>query len=98
MGKFSGNLALLERYVHHGITAPVLPHSRPRQCARDTAAQPLCRVPEYNNGYFSAGPFCWYRILLSEQKVEPCGLSYFEQFAVRNPVPPTFYRPCDLVT
>jgi hypothetical protein len=27
-----------------------------------------------------------------EQKVEACGLSFFEQFAVRNPVLAAFYR------
>ena len=72
------NGALLERYVYHGITAGrCLVHGE-GNALKIQPHNPPCRVPEYNNGYFSA-----HQVLLipdtfagREQNVEPRGLSY----------------------
>ena len=53
-----------------------------------------------NDGYFPARQILPIpdSFVGRKQNVEPRGLSGFEQFAVRNPVPPALSRLYDLVT
>src|ERR1035437_6805264 len=91
--------ALLERYLHLGITARCCLVHGQGNAVKIQPHNPPCRVAEYDNGNLSAR-----QILLiadsfvgCEEKVEPFALSYSEQIAVRDRVPSAFSRLRDLV-
>src|ERR1035437_5891197 len=93
-------LLLRVRDVHHDIAA----RSGPIHCQGDPVKiqphNPPLRVPKHHDRYFPSR-----QILLipdsfggREQKADPSRLRRFKQLAVRNPVPPSLSRLCDLVT
>ena len=90
--------ALPERYVHHGITAGVASFTAKAMRSRYSRTIRHVEFPSTTMAIFAPSNLLIPDTFVGrEQNVEPCGLSYFEQFAVRNPVPPALYRLCDVV-